>query len=196
MSKVIYVIYFASILLIANIGGAKMDSAIIGSIIGAAVLIIIDIMSNIRAWKNCKSMIGNSESNKSLTAMLGSDGTNTKSLSGQHEDIQAMIQNNSSELQSAITQISNTVNKLEYQSEIEKVKEQERNRMLTNEQIDIQDTIKNIGLLFKIVEKQNSEIGSLKSKINQLQAENELLNSENQDLRSQLGITSPNSSRK
>lgn len=183
MPKVIYVIYLASILLISNIGGLKLDSTIIASIIGAAVLLIIDILSNIRASKRNEMLINQKfEQMNSILNNIKDDIGRDKnsSLTVQHNDITRSLDSNFKNVNNNFSFIYNRYEK-----------EDESYRSFTSQQRDLKETIDNFSKDYAKVIGYNKKLYNENCK---LKEKCDTLIEENQELKSQFGITSPNNS--
>lgn len=183
MSKVIYVIYLASILLISNIGGLKLDSTIIASIIGAGVLLVIDILSNIRASKKNEVLINQKfeQLNSILNNIKDDIGRDrNSSLTVQHNDITRSLDNNFRTVNNNFSIIYNRYEK-----------EDESYRSFTSQQRDLKETLDNFSKDYAKVIGYNQKLYYENCELRE-KYDNVL--EENQELKSQLGITSPNNS--
>ena len=186
-SALIFTFIYVISMSVYFIGGGKMEwnsafVALLVAIIGLIGSVAGNIITNFLGWRYCKKMIGDPASNKTLTAMIGTDSADKVSLSGEHSQIQTAINEKTTEIRSEISSQKNTINelfktmdKIDRQSELDRAKLEERERLLTNDQIDIKTTVANINTLFDILGKQNAEINSLKRQIHQLKQENEKL---------------------
>lgn len=186
-SALIFILIYVISMSVYFIGGGIMEwnsafVALLVAIIGLIGSVAGNIITNFLGWRHCKKMIGDPTSNKTLTAMIGTDGADKVSLSGEHSEIQTAISKNTSEIKSEIDsqkhtihEIFKTMDKMDRCYELDRAKHEERERLLSNDQLDIKNTVMNIQTLFDILEKQNSEINSLKSQVIQLKQENEKL---------------------
>lgn len=189
-SALIFILIYVISMSVYFIGGGIMEwnsafVALLVAIIGLIGSIAGNIITNFLGWRYCKKMIGTPTSNKTLTAMIGTDSADKVSLSGEHSKIQNTISEKTSEIRSEIAsqkhtihEIFKTMDKMDRRSELDRAKLEERERLLSNDQLDIKNTVTNIQTLFDILEKQNAEIHSLKSQIIQLKMENEKLTAE------------------
>lgn len=157
---------------------SNAEIAIIVALIGAIGSILGNIFVNLKGWKECKKLIGNSSSNKTLTAMLGNDSSDRISLSGEHAEIKEKI---GSQID-RISIIDDKISEMKLNAEIEKEKDKERQNLLTSKQIDIGNTVEQIDMLYKLLTHQNAEINQLKEQVVQLQDDKNKLQAENQQL--------------
>ncbi len=176
-------IYIPAMVVYFILEGSKMEwssaeIAIVVAIIGAIGSILGNIFVNLKGWKECKKLIGNSSSNKTLTAMLGNDSSDRISLSGEHAEIKEKI---GSQID-RISVIDDKISEMKLNAEIEKAKDEERQNLLTSKQIDIGNTVEQINMLYKLLTHQNVEINQLKEQVIQLQDDKNKLQVENQQL--------------
>lgn len=176
-------IYISAMMVYFILEGPKMEwssaeIAIVVAIIGVVGSILGNIFVNLKGWKECKKLIGNSSSNKTLTAMLGNDSSDRISLSGEHAEIKEKIRSQIDR----ISIINDKISEMKLNAEIEKEKDKERQNLLTSKQIDIGNTVEQINMLYKLLTHQNAEINQLKEQVVQLQDDKNKLQAKNQQL--------------
>ena len=178
---------------ILNIGGNSMSDHTLNIILAVAA-IIGPIITLIIARKSQISK--NTEEIKKLARQLGANDKETlqSELNRKYDTIMAdMGRGDKCSLTMQHDEICNQINKGFFKIESRYEKEDESYRSFTSQQKDLKETLDNFSKDYaKVIgynQRLNYENCELKQKCDDLL-------SENQDLRSQLGITSPNSSRK
>ena len=182
---------FTSILIM---GVNKMEwiGAVIAAIISLIGVVIADIIMNVSGWRKCQKLIGKSRSKKSLTTMIGNDSDDSISLSGEHKNICTSIDKNSQMILNSVSVVSQTVDDIKKQSEIDKAIKEDREKRLDLKQLDLMHTIEEINILYDILQKQNSEILRLKEMVLTRDKQIEQLEEENFRLNSQYGQSGNN----
>ena len=159
--------------------------ALLVAIIGAIGTIVGNIIVNYRGWKSSEKMIGNSKSNKTLTAMIGNDGSDRVSLSDDHvalakeilatqEKIET-IPNNMDKQQKAfadlITQNKDLLIRIDERTKNAEEVKRIREDVLTPTQFAIKVGIDNISAMADNWQKNNYELLQCKEQLQQLQAD-------------------------
>ena len=156
--------------------------ALIVAIVGLIGTMIGNIIVNFKGWKASEKMIGNSRSNKTITAMLGNDGADRVSLSDEHKELKKELETTTNYLNMSFQEFqTRTENLIKPNNELLiRIDEREKNAealrkmredLLVPSQMAIKDSIDNLTAMSDNWQKNNAELILAKKENQELRLE-------------------------
>lgn len=167
--KVIYIITFMLIIFLTYKGDSQMGDATIAAIIGGAAMLLIDILTNIRATKSNKIKIEHlSEQVKkgfgsiskridnnynTISDEMGTKTRDRKSLSSQHEDMVDLIKSKSKEQSGMFADQMNIIKEINDREKAEIHRNKQIENSLSQQTIEAKQISDSFAYLTRRVEK-------------------------------------------
>lgn len=163
----------------------EWDSAFVAllvAIIGLIGSIVGNIIVNYKGWKSSEKLIGSSKSNKSVTAMLGNDGSDRVSLSDEHKNLKDSITDldaridynlkaNKSDIEGLIKPNNELLIRIDERAKNAESTRRMREDLLTPSQMAIKDGIDKLMAMSDNWQKNNAELISYKEENQELRME-------------------------
>ena len=163
----------------------EWDSAFVAllvAIIGLIGSIVGNIIVNYKGWKSSEKLIGSSKSNKSVTAMLGNDGSDRVSLSDEHKNLKDSITDldaridynlkaNKSDIEGLIKPNNELLIRIDERAKNAESTRRMREDLLTPSQMAIKDGIDKLIAMSDNWQKNNAELISYKEENQELRME-------------------------